>query len=176
VLLEGDQDGVAERAGQLRGLLAGAGGEDVTVAGGPPDWWGRAGVAVPDQTLVRIAFWAGELAEVARAVDDAAAAAGLNPALGGSAAAGVLHARLAASAEPAAVAGFVTELRAARPLAGTGEAPPARGSAVVLHAPPAVRAAVDVWGPVPSAPLMRAVKDQFDPARRLSPGRFAAGI
>jgi glycolate oxidase FAD binding subunit len=176
VLLEGDQDGVAERAGQLRGLLAGAGGEDVTVAGGPPDWWGRAGVAGPDQTLIRIAFWAGELAEVARAVDDAAAAAGLNPALGGSAAAGVLHARLAASAEPAAVAGFVTELRAARPLAGTGEAPPARGSAVVLHAPPAVRAAVDVWGPVPSAPLMRAVKDQFDPARRLSPGRFAAGI
>ena len=176
VLLEGDPDGVAERAGQLRGLLAGAGGADVTVAGGPPDWWGRAGVADLDQTLVRIAFWAGELAEVARAVDDAAAAAGLNPALGGSAAAGVLHARLPASAEPAAVAGFVTALRAAGPLAGTGEAPPARGSAVVLHAPPAVRAAVDVWGPVPSAPLLRAVKDQFDPARRLSPGRFAAGI
>ena len=176
VLLEGDPDGVAERAGQLRGLLAGAGGADVTVAGGPPDWWGRAGVAGPDQTLVRIAFWAGELAEVARAVDDAAAAAGLNPALGGSAAAGVLHARLPASAEPAAVAGFVSALRTARPLAGTGEAPPARGSAVVLHAPPAVRAAVDVWGRVPSAPLMRAIKDQFDPARRLSPGRFAAGI
>jgi glycolate dehydrogenase FAD-binding subunit len=176
VLLEGDPDGVAGRAGQLRGLLAGAGGTDVAVAGDPPDWWGLAGVAGQDQTLIRIAFWAGELAEVARAVDDAAAAAGLDPALGGSAAAGVLHARLPATAEPAAVAGFVTALRAARPLAGTGEAPPARGSAVVLHAPPAVRAAVDVWGPVPSAPLMRAVKDQFDPARRLSPGRFAAGI
>jgi glycolate oxidase FAD binding subunit len=176
VLLEGDPDGVAERAGQLRGLLAGAGAKDVAVAGDPPGWWGLAGVAGPDQTLIRIAFWAGELAEVARAVDDAAAAAGLDPALGGSAAAGVLHARLPASAEPAAVAGFVTALRAARPLAGTGEAPPARGSAVVLHAPPAVRAAVDMWGPVPSGPLMRAVKEQFDPARRLSPGRFAAGI
>jgi glycolate oxidase FAD binding subunit len=176
VLLEGDQDGVAERAGQLRGLLAGAGGTDVAVSPGPPSWWGRAGVAGPEETLVRIAFWAGELAAVTRAVDDAAAAAGLDPALGGSAAAGVLHARLPASAGPAAVASFVTALRAARPLAGTGEAPPARGSAVVLHAPPAVRAAVDLWGPVPSAPLMRAVKDQFDPARRLSPGRFAAGI
>ena len=176
VLLEGDPDGVSERAGQLRGLLTGAGGADVAVAGDPPGWWGLAGVAGQDQTLIRIAFWAGELAEVARAVDDAAAAAGLDPALGGSAAAGVLHARLPASAEPAAVAGFVTALRAARPLAGTGEAPPARGSAVVLHAPPAVRSAVDVWGPVPSASLMRAVKDQFDPARRLSPGRFAAGI
>jgi len=176
VLLEGDPDGVTERAGQLRGLLAAAGGADVAVSDAPPPWWGQAGVASPDQTLIRIAFWAGELAEVARAVDNAAAAAGLDPALGGSAAAGVLHARLPASAEPAAVAGFVGALRTARPLAGTGEAPPARGSAVVLHAPPAVLAAVDVWGPVPSAPLMRAVKDQFDPARRLSPGRFAAGI
>jgi glycolate oxidase FAD binding subunit len=176
VLLEGDTDGVAERAGQLRGLLTAAGGTDVTVAGSPPDWWGRAGVASPEETLIRIAFWAAELAGVTRAVDDAAAAAGVDPALGGSAAAGVLHARLPASTEPAAVAGFVTALRAARPLAGTGEAPPARGSAVVLHAPPAVRAAVDLWGPVPAAPLMRAVKDQFDPERRLSPGRFAAGI
>ena len=176
VLLEGDPDGVTERAGQLRGLLASAGGTDVAVSDAPPPWWGQAGVASPEETLIRIAFWAAELAEVTRAVDDAAAAAGLDLALGGSAAAGVLHARLPASAEPAAAAGFVMALRAARPLAGTGEAPPVRGSAVVLHAPPAVRAAVDVWGPVPSAPLMRAVKDQFDPARRLSPGRFAAGI
>jgi glycolate oxidase FAD binding subunit len=176
VLLEGDPDGVSERAGQLRGLLAGAGGADVAVAGDPPGWWGRAGVAGQEETLIRIAFWAAELGEVTRAVDDAAAAAGVDPALGGSAAAGVMHARLPATARPAAVAGFVTALRAARPLAGTGEAPPVRGSAVVLHAPPAVRAAVDVWGPVPAAPLMRAIKDQFDPARRLSPGRFAAGI
>ena len=176
VLLEGDQDGVSERAGQLRGLLAGAGGADVEVSGGPPPWWGQAAVAGPEETLVRIAFWAGELAEVMRAVDEAAAAAGLDPALGGSAAAGVLHARLPADANPAAIAGFVTALRTARPLTGTGEAPPARGSAVIVHAPPAVQAAVDIWGPVPSAPLMRAVKDQFDPARRLSPGRFAAGI
>jgi glycolate oxidase FAD binding subunit len=176
VLLEGDPDGVTERAGQLRGLLAAAGGTDVAVRDAPPPWWGQAGVASAEETLIRIAFWAAELAEVTRAVDDAATAAGVDPALGGSAAAGLLHARLPASAEPAAVAGFVTALRAARPLAGTGEAPPARGSAVVLHAPPAVLAAVDVWGPVPAAPLMRAVKDQFDPARRLSPGRFAAGI
>jgi len=176
VLLEGDPDGVTERAGQLRGLLAAAGGTDVAVSDAPPPWWGQAGVASPEETLIRIAFWAAELGEVTRAVDDAAAAAGVDPALGGSAAAGVMHARLPAAAEPAAVAGFVTALRAARPLAGTGEAPPARGSAVVLHAPPAVLAAVDVWGPVPAAPLMRAVKDQFDPARRLSPGRFAAGI
>ena len=54
--------------------------------------------------------------------------------------------------------------------------PPARASAVVLHAPAGVRAAVDLWGPVPSLGLMRAVKDQFDPEHRMAPGRFAGGI
>jgi glycolate oxidase FAD binding subunit len=49
-------------------------------------------------------------------------------------------------------------------------------SAVVLDAPAAVREAVDMWGPVPSLDLMRAVKDQFDPDHRMAPGRFAGGI
>jgi glycolate oxidase FAD binding subunit len=39
-----------------------------------------------------------------------------------------------------------------------------------------VRAAVDLWGPVPSIGLMRAVKAQFDPEHRMAPGRFAGGI
>jgi glycolate oxidase FAD binding subunit len=47
---------------------------------------------------------------------------------------------------------------------------------VVLNASPPVRAAVDVWGPVPGAALMRSVKDQFDPGHRMAPGRFAGGI
>lgn len=34
----------------------------------------------------------------------------------------------------------------------------------------------DRWGPIPALPLMRRVKDQFDPEHRLSPGRFAGGI
>jgi glycolate oxidase FAD binding subunit len=47
---------------------------------------------------------------------------------------------------------------------------------VVQHATLAVAALVDLFGPVPSLPLMRAVKAQFDPGRRLAPGRFAGGI
>ena len=50
------------------------------------------------------------------------------------------------------------------------------GSVVVLDAPAEVRAAVDMWGPVPSLDLMRAVKDQFDPGHRMAPGRLAGGI
>jgi glycolate oxidase FAD binding subunit len=46
----------------------------------------------------------------------------------------------------------------------------------VLHAPPAVAALIDLFGPVPSLGLMRAVKHQFDPDRTMAPGRFAGGI
>src|SRR6185437_9982307 len=47
-----------------------------------------------DRTVIRIAFWAAALPGVLAAVDRAGAAAGLDPAVGGSAAAGVLHAVL----------------------------------------------------------------------------------
>ena len=62
------------------------------------------------------------------------------------------------------------------PATAPADGPPSRASAVVLHAPAGVRAAVDLWGPVPALGLMRAVKDQFDPEHRMAPGRFAGGI
>jgi glycolate oxidase FAD binding subunit len=173
VLLEGDVEGVAERTARMTRLL-GCG----RAAPDPPAWWRGGAVAAADGTLIRIAFWAAELARVLGAADAAAAAAGIDPAVGGSAAAGVLYAAVAGGAPASAVARFVTDLRAAvgsegGPLAG---GPPQRGSAVVLHAPAEVRAAVDLWGPVPGLGLMRAIKDQFDPRHMMAPGRFAGGI
>jgi glycolate oxidase FAD binding subunit len=51
------------------------------------------------------------------------------------------------------------------------------GSLVVLAAPRAVKARVDVWGPVGSAlGLMLELKRQFDPKGILNPGRFVGGI
>ena len=50
------------------------------------------------------------------------------------------------------------------------------GHAVVLTAPPEVRDILDMWGPVPGLPLMRRIKEQFDPGRRFAPGRFVGGI
>lgn len=50
------------------------------------------------------------------------------------------------------------------------------GTVVVVDAPAEVKQVVDVWGPVPALDLMRRVKAQFDPERRLSPGRFVGGI
>jgi glycolate oxidase FAD binding subunit len=144
----------------------------------PPAWWGAGAAAAADGTLIRVAFWAAELARVLGAIDAAAAAAGIDPAVGGSAAAGVLYAAVAEGAPASAVARFVADLRAE---VGSGGgtlpgAPPQPGSLVVLHAPAEVRAAVDLWGPVPGLGLMRAIKDQFDPQHMMAPGRFAGGI
>ncbi len=73
----------------------------------------RGGAADTGQagTLVRIGFWAAGLPQILRAIDAAALAAGLDPAIGGSAAAGVIYAAVGPDADPAAVAAFVSGLR-----------------------------------------------------------------
>jgi glycolate oxidase FAD binding subunit len=195
VLLEGDEAGVAERAAQMCALL----GDGATTSPGPPAWWGWQpgtdqagadqaggdGALAPGGTLIRIAFWPAALAKVLTVIDAAGVAVGLDPAVGGSAAAGVLYAALRPGTEPTALAAFLTVLREAL---GRGEGsagllgvtpadtPPVLANAVVVRAPAEVRDAVDVWGPVPSLALMRAVKDQFDPAHLMAPGRFAGGL
>jgi glycolate oxidase FAD binding subunit len=52
------------------------------------------------------------------------------------------------------------------------------GHATLVRAPPAVRAAADVFEPQsePLAALTRRVKESFDPKRVLSPGRMYAGV
>ncbi len=51
------------------------------------------------------------------------------------------------------------------------------GTAVVTHAPPAIKETLDVWGETTSAiDTMRNLKRQYDPNRVLNPGRFMGGI
>ena len=184
VLLEGDPAGVGERATYLRGLLgAGARSSPDT-----PGWWGSTGPRDGRGgagTLIRVGFWAAALPAVLAAIDGAAVAGGLDPLVAGAAGAGVIYVALGAGAHPAAVAAFVASLREAlargaadaRPAsAPVPDSPPVLASAVVVHAPAAVRELADMWGPVPGLPLMRAVKNQFDPGHRMAPGRFAGGI
>jgi glycolate oxidase FAD binding subunit len=128
-------------------------------------------------TQLRIAFWAGQLEPVLGVIRDSAADHGLDPAIGGSAAAGLLDVQIAAQALPGAVIEFVDQVRAGLDSeTSVAGGPPSVASAVVVSAPAQVLEAVDVWGPVPSLPLMRAVKDRFDPEHRMAPGRFAGGI
>ena len=35
---------------------------------------------------------------------------------------------------------------------------------------------VDPWGAAPGLPIMRRIKEQLDPTRTLSPGRFVGGL
>jgi glycolate oxidase FAD binding subunit len=166
-------DGDAPQSGELtdRGVAAGGAAVGPFLVGRPLSAGREPG------TMLRVSFWAGQLAQVLVAVRAAAARHELDPAIGGSAAAGVLEVGVYGET---GVASFVSTVRAS--LAGLAMqsdhpgVPPANASAVVVRAPAAVRDAVDVWGPVPSVELMRAVKDQFDPEHRMAPGRFAGGI
>jgi glycolate oxidase FAD binding subunit len=184
-LLEGDEDSVAVRADRLVAVLARTTDDrrsDQIVArqSRTTDDRGSAdGRERPESTgtILRIAFWVGQLVGVLRVIRESAAARGLDPAVSGSAAAGVLQVDVSPDAAVDAVVGLVAALRAG--LAGlTGPAwmPPSSAGAIVLYAPAEVREAVDMWGPVPSLGLMGAVKDQFDPEHRMAPGRFAGGI
>ena len=51
------------------------------------------------------------------------------------------------------------------------------GTLIVQRCPAAIKQELDVWGGVKDAlPLMRRIKQKFDPARVLNPGRFLGGI
>ena len=51
------------------------------------------------------------------------------------------------------------------------------GSTVVEHCPLSVKRGIDVWGETMEAiEIMRRIKEKFDPARVLNPGRFVGGI
>ena len=73
------------------------------------------------------------------------------------------------SAGPSVMADLLATLQ--RELASMG------GHLVILRAPSAIKAGLDVWGKVgDSLPVMQAIKNQFDPKQILSPGRFIGGI
>jgi len=147
--LDGIRPGVQARTSDACALL----GDGVEDPDGAPDWWG---IEPGGEVLLKVTH---EVASLAAALE---ACAGLD--VRGSAAVGTLY----ASAPAADAAAALERLRLAAPTFG--------GAVVVLDAPAELKAALDVWGPVRGLDLMRRVKDQFDPTRVLSPGRFVGGI
>ncbi|MGI5282815.1 FAD-binding oxidoreductase [Nonomuraea polychroma] len=149
VLVEGTA--AESRAEALRGVV-GKG----AVTTEPPSWWG---LISNDDMLVEVRF----PATGTQAVLDAVAGTGLS--LRGSALSGqVLLESWGAIGEPE-LAAAVSALR--ERVEGAG------GRVSVLACP---YASIDWWGQVSGLPLMRRVKEQFDPGRRMSPGRFVGGI
>jgi glycolate oxidase FAD binding subunit len=161
VLVEGVEAGVAQRVAAVRELL----GSDAD-AGEAPDWFGRYPFRAGDVGLKITAAAAG-LGPVLAAARETGHRRGVRLPVRGSAA-GVLYAALPSDVDPATAGRVVEDLR--RTAAEHG------GSVVVLTAPPPVRDAIDVWGPVAGLDLMRRLKEQLDPDRRLAPGRFVGGI
>ena len=163
MLLTGVPEGVRQRVAMARVLLGG----EVAASDAEPDWWSAYPWGAGDVGL--------KLTAALSRVPDLVAAAlaardrhGVPIAVRGSVGTGVLYAGMPGATEPAAAAAVVADLRLVARETG--------GHAVVLTAPAAVRDGLDLWGPVPGLALMRSVKSQFDPGRRLAPGRFVGGL
>jgi glycolate oxidase FAD binding subunit len=162
VLLEGREDGVAGRVASIRDLLGDPSVSETPPADGAAYPWDPTARGDERRTALKVTFAVSGLADVLAA----ARQSGLH--VRGSAGAGVVYAAFPTGASAAAVAPALEQLRQVSARHG--------GSAVVVDAPAAVKAAVDVWGPIPALDLMRRVKDQFDPDHRLAPGRFVGGL
>ena len=116
--LEGDHAGVADRAAALASLLTASGGRSVRDATGTAAVW-----PATDGTVAQVAFWPGDLGMVVAEIRAAADAVGLDPAISGSAGAGILYVSLPEGADPGTVATFVTGLRSALGRGLSGSAP-----------------------------------------------------
>jgi glycolate oxidase FAD binding subunit len=149
VLFEGTPAAVEAQANRVADLF----GPAASAAPSPPAWFGQRPYQDGDIGL-RIAHHPAGLATVL-------AALGPDARVSSHAGVGVTWAAI-----PAAEA--IGGLRAQ--IAGVD------GTAVVVAAPPSVLAGLDAWGPVSGLELMRRVKAEFDPQRRLAPGRFVGGI
>jgi glycolate oxidase FAD binding subunit len=179
VMVEGDRQSVQERTNRLNALAgrpaspidpARAGGLDAT------DHAELLDAPADTGTLVRVAFPTGQLAEALTVIQAAAVSSGVAASIEGSAGAGVLDVEIPAESPAAAVARFVTALRAELDSLGQAGTPSATRRAVVVYAPDDVRNLTDTHGPLPSLALMRAVKDEFDPEHRMAPGRLADAV
>ncbi|MFG1943595.1 FAD-binding oxidoreductase [Nonomuraea sp. NPDC048826] len=121
----------------------------------PPQW----GLIVDDGLLAEVRFDPAALTGVL----DAVHYSGFS--LRGSAVGGRLWLELWGEEDEEKVTGAVAALRDR--LDGCG-------ARLVVHATP--YESVQRWGPVSALPLMRRVKERFDPGRMMSPGRFVGGI
>ena len=176
-LFEGIEAGVesqAARAAEALGRVPATGAPDVSDGTAWDGTWAarwpeRGDDGPGDAWLgVKLTHPPASLGEALRATWDAGSRGGLRVAVRSHAAVGVCHAAFAGGGDDACALALGT-LRAAAAARG--------GSAVALKAEPGLKRRLDVWGPAGDVlPLMRRVKERFDPGRTFSPGRFLGGI
>ena len=120
----------------------------------------------PNHLAFRVSVSPSILGETMEVLDRRLTGAGAH--LSGTVTAGVIRASMQPSrnTRPAAVAAVVMEVASRY-----------AGSVVLDAAPPLLKREIDVFGPLRSDfPIMTRLKDQFDPKRTLSPGRFVGRL
>jgi glycolate oxidase FAD binding subunit len=112
--------------------------------------------------VVKLAILPTDVGEMLVRVERLATGQGVEYSVVGRAALGVIFVRLGGDLSQQSA--IVTDLRR--------DATARHGSAVLLSAPPELKARLGAWGPIGDAgPIMRAVKSRFDPRGTLNPGR-----
>ena len=162
------EEAVRSQGVALERLACGEGG---TAQPWPDAAWPGLAAALHGPVVVRLA---GEIRRITAWLDRAhalAAGAGMELQSVGQAGHGVLHVALD-GVRSAAQLGDAVLAPLRGELAGEG------GSAVLERAPAAIKAGLDVWGPVSpeSLAIMSRIKREFDPAGLLNPGRFVGGL
>jgi glycolate oxidase FAD binding subunit len=166
VLFEATQAGLTAQVEQLKLILA----PSAVIDPGPAVWNARQELysAAKDNesgsTLAKISVLPARIAEAFEILSALAANRTRCNAVMQATGLGSVHLQ----GTPAALADVLKTLRAKLEAMG--------GSVMIAHAPSAMPA-LDAWGnPSNALPLMRAVKQQFDPKSTLNPGRFVGGI
>jgi len=120
-----------------------------------------------DGTIVKLATVPSEIWSTVAWLDESAATHQLDYVVTGRAGLGVLYLELTGDASRQA--SLLTALR--------DRIPVGRGSAVIQRPDPALRALIDVWGPIgDSLRIMQEVKRRFDPTGTLNRGRGPGGL
>jgi glycolate oxidase FAD binding subunit len=168
IRFESIEASVAQQSETASKLLADSGYEARTLAGSAEEqfWQNHTRLADDDRgALLKVSVLPTELAETLTVIERLAGKRGYIAA--GRAGAGVFLLRI--TEEVQLQKRVIDGLRDAQQIG--------RGSAVVIKCSPELRTHVDIWGPIGDAfSLMKAVKQQFDPAGILSPGRGPGGL
>ena len=170
VLFEGIEPGVAAQAATAQRLLGAHGTVRILDAGEQDAPW-REARAYPwqgDDVGLKLTHLPTALPTILGSIVELAHTRGIEPHVAGHAGTGVTFVGLSGG-DAGPIGELLGELRA--------HVARAEGSVVVLQAPLDIKDGIDVWGPIGDAlPLMRRVKERFDPAGILNPGRFVGGI
>jgi len=166
VLFEATQAGLTAQVGQLKAILA----PSATVDSGPAVWNARQELysAAKDNesgaALAKISILPAQIAEAFEKLRSVAANQIRCSAVIQATGIGSVY----LEAPPAALADALKTLRSKFE---------AMGGSLMIAQWPAAMLSIDAWGdPGDALPLMRAIKQQFDPRSTLNPGRFVGGI